>query len=104
MDMEIYQAVFGRVVKLVDSKGLLDGSRLGVDATMMEANAAMRSIVRKDTKENNREYVDRLPRKPERRRRSPLRSESGSTESEKGRRHPTRNGNRRPIQTPGWAG
>jgi transposase len=60
LDMEIYQAVFERVLKLVDSEGLLDGSRLGVDATMMEANAAMRNIVRKDTKENYREYVDRL--------------------------------------------
>jgi hypothetical protein len=40
----------------VDSKGLLDGSRLGVDATTVEANAAMRSIVRKDTKESYREY------------------------------------------------
>ncbi len=60
LDMDIAQAVFERVLKRMDTKGLLDGSRLRVDATTVDANVAMRSIVRKDTKENYREYVDRL--------------------------------------------
>jgi len=47
-------------MKLVLANVLLEGSRLGLDATMVESNAAMGSIVRKDTKEGYREYVDRL--------------------------------------------
>jgi transposase len=36
-------------LKLVAERGLLKGERIGVDGSTMEANAAMRSIVRRDT-------------------------------------------------------
>lgn len=42
-------AVFQWVLNLARVKKLLDGRRVGVDSTTLEANAAMKSIVRKDT-------------------------------------------------------
>lgn len=60
LDLEVYQEVFSRVLALVDGHGLLDGGVLGVDSTTVEANAAMKSIVRKDTREGYRDFVDRL--------------------------------------------
>ena len=42
------------------TKGLLKGKTVGVDATTLEANAAMKSIVRRDTGEDWQEYVRRL--------------------------------------------
>src|SRR5437660_574091 len=40
--------------------GLLQGETLGIDATTLEANAAMRSIVRRDTGEGYQEFLKRL--------------------------------------------
>jgi len=39
--------VFGWVLKLVAEQGLVKGKRIGVDASTMEANAALRTIVRR---------------------------------------------------------
>ena len=60
LSLKVYQAVFLRILGIVERHGLLSGETLGVDSSTMEANAAMRSIVRKDTKENYRQYLDRL--------------------------------------------
>lgn len=43
----IFEAVFAHVLGVLHQKGLLKGKTLGIDATTLEANAAMRSIVRK---------------------------------------------------------
>src|SRR5229473_2821671 len=51
IDVETHQAVFGWVLKLLAEKGLLKGKTVGVDGTTLEANAALRSIVRRDTGE-----------------------------------------------------
>jgi transposase len=40
--------------------GLIQGDRLGIDASTMEANAAMRSIVRRDTNEGYRQMLKRM--------------------------------------------
>jgi IS5 family transposase len=57
IDVETHRAVFTWVQeRLVDAK-LLRGQTVGIDATTLEANAAMRSIVRRDTGEG---YVDFL--------------------------------------------
>ena len=48
LSVEAHVAVFARVLRLVDESGLLGGGTLGVDSTTLEANAAMRSIVRRD--------------------------------------------------------
>jgi transposase len=48
LDLETHQDVFTFVLKILAEKGLIRGRAIGVDATTLEANAAMRSIVRRD--------------------------------------------------------
>lgn len=48
IDLETHRKVFGWVLGLLADRGLLKGKMVGVDATTLEANAAMRSIVRRD--------------------------------------------------------
>src|SRR6201981_2779935 len=50
--VETHQAVFRWVLELLAEAGLLKGKTVGIDATTLEANAAMRSIVRRDTGEH----------------------------------------------------
>jgi len=57
---EVYEEVFAFVLKLVNAHGLLSGKTVGVDSTLIEANAAMKSIVRKETGEDWRAYLQRL--------------------------------------------
>lgn len=59
---EVHVAVFQWVLALACQKKLLGGQTLGVDSTTLEANAAMKSIVRKDTGEDWREYLTTLMR------------------------------------------
>jgi len=60
IDLETHEAVFGWVLKVLAEKGLLKGKTVGVDATTLEANAAMRSIVRRDTGESYNEFLTQL--------------------------------------------
>ena len=60
IDVETHQAVFRWVLELLAEKGLLKGKMVGIDATTVEANAAMRSIVRRDTGEGYEEFLRRL--------------------------------------------
>lgn len=60
IDLETHQAVFGWVLTLLAVNGLVEGKTLGIDSTTLEANAAMRSIVRRDTKESYEEFLTRL--------------------------------------------
>jgi len=48
IDLETHQDVFNWVLAVLDVAGLVKGKTIGVDATTLEANAAMRSIVRRD--------------------------------------------------------
>ena len=48
LDVETHQEVFAFVLKVLAEKGLIRGRAIGVDATTLEANAAMRSIVRRE--------------------------------------------------------
>jgi transposase len=57
LPLEVHAAAFQFVLKLADEKGLLKGKTVGVDSTTLEANAAMKSIVRKDTGDDWRCYV-----------------------------------------------
>jgi transposase len=59
---EIFQDVFQFVLKLANDKKLLSGQTMGVDSTTLEANAAMKSIVRRDSGEDWSAYVARLMR------------------------------------------
>ena len=49
--------MFGWVLGLLADRGLLKGKRVGVHATTLEASAAMRSIVRRDTGESYDEFL-----------------------------------------------
>jgi transposase len=59
---EIHVAVFQRVLAIAVSRGLASGKTVGVDATTLEANAAMKSIIRRDTGEDWKAYLTRLMR------------------------------------------
>jgi len=56
----IHEQVFARVLTIAHEKHLLKGKIVGVDSTTLEANAAMRAIVRKDTGEDYKTYLKRL--------------------------------------------
>jgi transposase len=56
----VHEAVFVWVLRLAREQTLLTGAAVGVDATTLEANAAMRAIVRKDTGEDYQAYLKRL--------------------------------------------
>jgi transposase len=60
IDLETHQEVFGEILKFLANHGLIDGRTIGVDGTTLEANAAMRSIVRRDTGEGYQEFLTRL--------------------------------------------
>lgn len=59
---EVFDEVFQFVLSIAAKKKLLSGQTVGVDSTTLEANAAMKSIVRRDTGEDWKQYVTRLMR------------------------------------------
>ena len=59
---EVFRRVFHFMLRLVDEHKLLGATVVGVDSTTLEANAAMKAIVRKDSGEDWNEYVTRLMR------------------------------------------
>ncbi len=59
---EVFDEVFQFVLSIAAEKKLLSGKTVGVDSTLLEANAAMKSIVRRDTGEDWKAYVTRLMR------------------------------------------
>src|SRR5215207_8878210 len=56
----VHEKVFAHVLTIADGKHLLRGKTVAVDSTTLEANAAMRAIVRKDTGEDYKAYLRRL--------------------------------------------
>lgn len=60
IDLETHSEVFTWVLGRLAEAGLLSGKTLAVDGTTLEANAAMRSIVRRDTDETYPEFLTRL--------------------------------------------
>src|SRR3989442_7736208 len=60
IDVETHRAVFTWVQQRLVEVGLLKGKTIAIDATTLEANAAMRSIVRRDTAEPYQEFLTRL--------------------------------------------
>ena len=57
---ETHEKVFGWVLKLVAERGLVKGERIGVDGSTMEANAALRTIIRRDNGESYRAMLARM--------------------------------------------
>jgi transposase len=60
IDVETHQRVFGWVLERLAQGDLLVGKTIGIDATTLEANAAMRSIVRRDTGASYEEFLKGL--------------------------------------------
>jgi transposase len=60
IDVETHRQVFSWVLGLLADRALLQGKRIGIDATTLEASAAMRSIVRRDTGESYEEFLTGL--------------------------------------------
>jgi transposase len=60
IDVETHREVFQEVLKVLANHDLLRGKTIGVDGTTLEANAAMRSIVRRDTAEGYQEFLTKL--------------------------------------------
>jgi transposase len=60
LPLAVHEQVFTFVLKVAHEKKLLRGKTVAVDATTLEANAAMKSIVRKDTGEDWKDYLRRL--------------------------------------------
>jgi transposase len=65
LDPAVFDEVFQFVLAIAQRKQLLKGKTVGVDSTTLEANAAMKSIVRRETGEDWREFVTRLMREEE---------------------------------------
>ena len=57
LDETVYDEVFRWVLEILETTGLLKGKVVGVDSTYLRADAAMKSIVRRDTGEDYREYL-----------------------------------------------
>jgi len=60
IDVETHRAVFSWILERLSQAGLVNGKTVGIDATTLEANAALRSIVRRDTGESYEAFLMRL--------------------------------------------
>jgi transposase len=60
LDVEVHQAVFQMVLEILEKRDLLRGKTIGIDATTLEANAALRSIVRRDDGAGYEEFLEKL--------------------------------------------
>jgi hypothetical protein len=63
IDVETHRKVFGWVLGLLADRGLLKGKMVGVDATTLQANAAMRSIVWRDNGQHYEAFLTELANK-----------------------------------------
>ena len=60
IDVETHRAVFTWILQVLATADLIKGNTIGIDATTLEANAALRSIVRRDSGETYQEFLTRL--------------------------------------------
>jgi len=60
LPLEVHQQAFVLILGIVEEKGLLRGRVHGVDSTFLRADASMKSIVRRDTKESYPQFIKRL--------------------------------------------
>jgi transposase len=60
IDLETHREVFTWILKQLAEAGLVNGQTIGMDATTLEANAALRSIVRRDSGESYQEFLTQL--------------------------------------------
>jgi transposase len=60
IDVETHRSIFTWVLQVLATVDLIKGKTIGVDATTLEANAALRSIVRRDSGETYEQFLTRL--------------------------------------------
>ena len=60
LDLETHRAVFTWILPVLATADLVKGTTIGIDATTLEATAALRSIVRRDSGETYQEFLTRL--------------------------------------------
>ena len=60
--LETHKAVFRWVLKVLDQEGLVSGRTVSIDATTLEANAALKNIVRRDNGQSYNDYLKELAR------------------------------------------
>ena len=60
IDLETHEAVFTWILQRLADEGLVKGKTIGIDATTLEANVALRSIVRRDNGATYQEFLTRL--------------------------------------------
>jgi transposase len=60
LGLELYQQVFELILEALRTHGLLKGKHLGIDSSVMEANASLRSLSERNTEESYWQYVKRL--------------------------------------------
>ena len=60
IDLETHEAVFTWILQRLADAGLVKGKTIGIDATTLEANAALRSLVRRDTGATYQEFLTQL--------------------------------------------
>jgi transposase len=58
--LETHKAVFRWVLRILDEEGLVSGRTVSIDATTLEANAALKSIVRRDNGQSYNDYLKEL--------------------------------------------
>jgi transposase len=58
--LETHKAVFRWVIRILTGEGLIGGHTISIDATTLEANAALKSIVRRDNHQSYNDYLKRL--------------------------------------------
>src|SRR5437870_7461721 len=60
IDLETHEAVFTWMLQRLADAGLVNGKTMGIDATTLEANAALRSILRRDIGESYQAFLTKL--------------------------------------------
>ena len=60
LSLEVHEQVFHAILEIINEHGLLKCKTVAVDSTLLEANAAMKSIVRKDSGEDWKAYLKQL--------------------------------------------
>src|SRR5258708_15105222 len=60
LGLEIYQQIFTLTLQALQKHGLLRGKNLGIDSSVIEANASLRALVNRNTQEEYWDYVKRL--------------------------------------------
>ena len=97
--VETHKAVFRWVLKILGEEGLVEGKTVSIDATTLEANAALRSLVRRDNGQKYDDYLKDLAKAAGIE--EPTREQLARLDRSARRRGPIRNGKTRMIPMPG---